>query len=211
MRKKFFLDLLHRRLFPKLFLHRGDLRPGQAAGNDPFEKGEIGVHVERQAVAGDPPSNSDADSGDLSFPDPYPGPRRLSPGLEAVVGERSDQCPLDLAQIAVYIPSQSGAEIQQRINHHLARAMIGRISAAAGAVDRNISRAEQAGFFSASSDGEDVRMLDQQNNVRQSLSLLHLHQVFLERERGAVFHPPQIFKKQRLHHLLRARVWVGKP
>ena len=199
MGKKPFPDLRHRDLPPKLFLHRGDLGPLEAARDDPLEVAKISLHVEGQSVVGDPPFHRNADRGDLPFFQPYAGPGRhpLCPKTETP--ESMNDYPLDLAQIAVHISPQSGSEIQQWVDHQLARAVIGRISAAAGAVDRNFSRAEQARIFTAPADGEDMGMLDQENDIREFFLLLELDKPLLERQRGRIFHLAQLFKKQRPH------------
>ena len=85
MGKKCVLDLLHGQNPPQFLLDRSNFRPGQTARDNSFEVAEIGVHVEGQAVAGDPPSHSDTDRSDLPFSNPYPGPRRRPLGLETKV------------------------------------------------------------------------------------------------------------------------------
>src|SRR3990167_3778341 len=110
MGKKPFPDLCHRDLPPKLFLHRGDLGPLEAARDDPLEIAKISLHVEGQSVVGDPPFHRNADRGDLPFSQPYAGPGRhpLCPKTEAP--ESMNDYPLDLAQIAVHISPQSGSD-----------------------------------------------------------------------------------------------------
>src|SRR5580704_19740098 len=46
---------------------RGDAVPGNAARHDAGVIAEVGVHIERDAVIGDPAAHPDADGGDLVF------------------------------------------------------------------------------------------------------------------------------------------------
>ena len=67
--------------------------------------------------------------------------------------------------------------------------MVGDITAAAGAMERNVSPVQEVLLFASSANGEDVRVLDQEEYVRQPFPLLSLDQRLLESERSEIVHP----------------------
>jgi predicted RNA-binding protein len=72
--------------------------------------------------------------------------------------------------------------------------MIGHIAAPAGPIDRNFLRREDVGRIAAASQGVNMRMLDEKQNVRERLSLLDLDEPFLECQRGQVIQLAQVFE-----------------
>src|SRR5262245_56293654 len=70
-------------LSTQLLRQAGDPLVSDAAGHDVVEVGEVGVHVEGEAVHGDPAAGADAEGADL------PGFRRVVP-VEPDAGEPID-------------------------------------------------------------------------------------------------------------------------
>src|SRR5208283_667069 len=66
---------------PKLTLHGGDLFVRVPARGDGVEPMEVGVHVQRNAVIGDPPSRRYSDTGYFRGTCPHTRPATLEPGL----------------------------------------------------------------------------------------------------------------------------------
>ena len=167
MSQESFLDLRHRQLLCELSLHGRNFGPGKAARNDALKVSEIGVHVERQAVIGDPPAHGDTDGCDFFLPDPDAGPWGISLRLQTKALERSDRRLLDVPEIAVNIFPQPRFEIHDRIDHHLAWSVIGDIPATAGAKHGHVAGIHDVRFFSAAAESNDMRMLDKKKEVRK--------------------------------------------
>ena len=97
--------------------------------------------------------------------DPDPGIRRAARRLDAKVRQRSDRAYLQIPHIAMHVFAQLRAQIDDRINHQLAGAVIGHIAAAAGAMDRDFLRREHIRFLAAATEGVNMRMFDEEQNV----------------------------------------------
>ena len=113
----------------------------QAAGDDPREVGEVGRHVEGEAVGGDPAREMDADRGDLLLPRPDADELLALPRLggDAVVGQGADQHLLEVADVAPDVPPV-GAEVDDRIADELPRAVVGDLAAAIALGDLDAAR-----------------------------------------------------------------------
>ena len=85
-------------------LERRDALVGDAARDDEIEMAEVGVHVEREAVARDPARDPDADRRELLVADPGAGQARDAPGrrrrTRAAV---TDQHFLEIANVPVNV------------------------------------------------------------------------------------------------------------
>src|SRR5258706_14067147 len=103
----------------------------QAAGNDAREQGEVGRDVQGEAVRRDPPRQMHADRGDLLLSHPDADVLLAFPRLggEPVTGEGANENLLEIADISADVPPVR-AEVDDRIPHELARAVIGDLAAA---------------------------------------------------------------------------------
>src|SRR5690606_39071882 len=100
-----------------------------AAGAEPGEARRIGVHVERQAVPGDPPAHGHADRADLALADPHAGQARAARALDAELGEHADHDLLEVAQVTVEIAATLG-QGQDRVGDELSGTVVGRLAPA---------------------------------------------------------------------------------
>src|SRR5262245_38642089 len=82
---------------------RRDAPVSNPARHDQTERLEVGGHVQRKAVAGNPPSDPDADRGELVRPDPDAGQAVDAAGLDTEIVRRSDEDLFEVAHVAVHV------------------------------------------------------------------------------------------------------------
>src|SRR6516162_8436646 len=140
-------------------------------------------------MVGDTMPHRDADSGDLSILDPDTGVGRPASSVEAEVSERKDGGHLQVAQISVHGLAQFRSQIDDRIDHQLARPMISHVPAAACPVDRHLLWSKNVGFFPAPTDRVDMWMLYEEQEVRGGFTLFKFHKVLLQPKGSQVVHP----------------------
>ena len=132
---------------------RGHAPVGDAARHDQVELREVGVHVEREAVARDPARDADADGRELVRRRPR---RRSAParalGRDAEVGRRPDQHLFEVAHVAVHVAAIR-PQIDDRIADELAGTVVGDVAAAARLEQLDAARRERLRR------GEDVRAI----------------------------------------------------
>ena len=167
MAEETLFDLVHRHFPAQLLLDRCHLGPGEPARNDPAKVGQVRVHVQRHTVIGDSSPHRDTDGGDFPLSDPDARPRRSSLSCQPEAAENTDRYHLDISQVTVHVFSQLGSEIQQGIDDRLAGAVVGDIAAPAGSMNRHLSRGKDIGLLATPAEGEDMRMLDEQEKIGQ--------------------------------------------
>ena len=134
-------------LSSQLLAHGGDFSPWETTGDNAFEVGEIGIHVQGCPMIGDTPAYGDANGGDFLVSNPDPCPGRTPCGQDAVCRERLDQRLFEIAEVDVDFPSESGVEVHQGIDHELAGTMIGDVSSPAGRMNGYLPRIQQVFYF----------------------------------------------------------------
>ncbi len=147
--------------------HRGHDPRVEAAGVDPREVIEIGGDVERQAVKRDPLPAERCRSIRPWIRRPTrrscpAGARQAMPEIgEQSAGHLLFQVTQEFVQIALV-----GSQEDDRVNHELPGAMIGHVAAALDLDDGNLAGGEHVGDrLGAPADGDDVRMLDEDEGV----------------------------------------------
>ncbi len=120
--------------FPSHARHRP---PRQAAWHDGAEVREVGIHIERQAVHGDIPGESNSQRADLAAgasplrPNPDPGRGGISLPLQTSIGERVNHRLLQKPHESVHANTKS-IDVNDDIRHQLPGAVVGDIAAAVG-------------------------------------------------------------------------------
>src|SRR4051794_31867335 len=95
---------------------------------------EVGRHVQRETMAGDPPRDADTDRRQLFVPDPHPGQAFDSAGLDPVVCGGADENRFQIAYVAVNVAAER-IQVDDRITNDLAGAVVGDVAAAPRLVD----------------------------------------------------------------------------
>ncbi len=160
-----------------------------AAGNDPLERLQVVVHVDREAVRRHAAAHVHADRGDLArLVRPHPGQAVDRPGLDAHVGERGDDRCLHAAHVLVHVVAV-GPQAHDRIADQLPGAVIGDPAAPVGLGDVDALGAvpllahRQLARLHASPPRVDRRVLEQQQHVGHGARLPRLLQPLLHLER----------------------------
>ena len=110
--------------------------PDQPTGGDPFESGQLTIHIEGQTVLGDPAAAADADGRNLPVLQPQPGQTRLAFTFQAKRCQHVDQHLLQLTHVVVQIRTVP-LQIENRINHQLTRQVMGHLTPAIDAMQRD--------------------------------------------------------------------------
>ena len=125
------LDLRHVHGMAEEALHRGDAAPVEAAGDDAGEVPEAGVHVQRETVPRHAVRDVDAQGAELAVPDPDAAVAVVAVRGYAEVGRRPDDRLLDAGDVVEHAEAAAG-EVEDRIAHELAGAVVGDVPAAVG-------------------------------------------------------------------------------
>src|SRR5262245_10814999 len=96
----------------------------------------------------------------------------------------------------MHVPAQLGAQIDDWIHNQLAGAVVGNIAAAADAMNWDIFGCDDIFKLSAATNGENVGMLDKNNNVRKQLALLGSDDVFLKFQSRKIIQRTKICDRQ---------------
>lgn len=107
---------------------------GEATRHDVAETSQVAADVQSQAMAGDPAAGTDADGGHLAVVAPHTGVPRQTLPRQAQCSQYIQHNGLQLAQVPVQVRLVT-TQIQDRVQHHLARAMVGDIAATVNAVE----------------------------------------------------------------------------
>jgi hypothetical protein len=181
------------RFAAELGLHGGDSAVGRAdaAGDDAGEVGEVGVHVEREAVVGGPAFYGDADGGDFAGAEPDAGFAGAAGGGEAEVADGIDENLFEEAEVLVEIFARE--ERDDRVTYDLAGAVVGDVAAAVCLHDFNTlggelgGRPDEVGVGAAAlADGEDGVVFGEDEGVADFVFLTLGEEFFLPAPGGFV-------------------------
>src|SRR5690606_27515169 len=119
--------------------HRGHFEPGVAAGIDAPERLQVHGDVERQAVEAAAVAHPDPERGDLGAAIDVDAWRAVAaPGRDAPAGQGVDDRLLDAADVVAHAQLQP-AQVDQRIGHQLAGAVVGHLAAAVHLQHRDVA------------------------------------------------------------------------
>ena len=197
-------DVLHHDFAVELAGQRGDGLVADPTGDDHVEVREVGVHVEREAVHGDPAADSNADRADLAVADPGAVQARDPRRGDAQVGARANHRLFEQLHVAADVTAV-GVEVDDRVADELAGAVVGDVAAAAGLVDFEAARAEELGRhehvidLGGATQREDRLVLEQEQRVRDLAALPRGLQALLELVRGPVGDATEPMYVERAH------------
>src|ERR1017187_2110943 len=168
----------------------------QAARHNVLEIAQIGADVQGETVRSHPPADVYANGGDLALIHPHAGQPGDASGEDAVIGQGIDNRLLDrphvCAHVALPLP-----QVEDRVAHQLARAVVRHIAAAVDGVERN-ARARQRRIAGqqvlhapVAPQRDHVGVFEQQELVRNAALLAGGHELPLQFERLAVIHAPE--------------------
>ena len=127
---------------PAEIAHLRHLEPRVTAGVDAPERLEVHRDVEREPVVRAALADAQADARELAGTDVHAGRVAPAEGLDAPLRHRRDDGALDALDQRAH--AEPGAiEVEQRIHHELARAVVGHLPAAIDLHDRDVAGAEQ--------------------------------------------------------------------
>src|SRR5258708_6384984 len=156
-------------------------------------------------MTSDPALDADTDRSNLPIADPNSSQSIASRCDDPEIRQRPNGCSFQIAQVAMHVGAAS-FEFQNRIADQLARPMIRDLAAARDSIDRDLARPlwKQEALIGGASEGEHMRMLEEQERVADFLALARSDHRGLDRERRAVIHGAEIRDAQcagKLHHL----------
>ena len=159
-----------------------------AAWNDVLKIRKIGVEVQREPVGRDPAADVNADGGDLAAVHPNAGQAGNALGSDGEIGERIDEDLFEGSDVEMHVlvPAR---KIQNGVAHDLPGTMICHIAATVGFVKsdsgaaQNVVTRQQIFGMTVASDGDDVRMLDEQQLIRNKIVLALFDELPLQCER----------------------------
>ena len=175
---------------------------GDPARDNQPELVEVGRHIERKPVAGDPAGNPDADRRQLFQPargiDPGAGEPCLPRGHDTERRRDANHDILEVADIPVHVEAV-GPQIQDRIADELTRAVEGHVSAAARfkkldavSFERLRSREHVRAIVAGpDSERDDRRVLEQEQLIGNPVGLPILDELLLEFQRLGVSDDPE--------------------
>ena len=105
---------------------------------------QIGTHVEREAVARNPPRDANADRRELLIRHPGAGQPRHTLRVHAEFRDGGDHHLLEIANVAMDV-APVRPQIDDRITHQLAGAVVGHVAAAAGFEHLDAGRLKRCG------------------------------------------------------------------
>ena len=138
----------------------------------------------------------------FSSPDPDAGQPGHAAAVDAVVGRHADQHLFQVAHVAVHVAA-IGLQVDDRVADDLAGAVVGDVAAAAGLVHLDAARGQRLGgrenvrsaAVAAHAERQDVRMLDEQQQIADAARAPLLDERALQRQRVGVRHeaePPDL-------------------
>src|SRR5919112_4968997 len=156
-----------------------------AAGCDAVEPAQVRLHVQGEAVGGDPTRRElHADGGDLVLPYPHTRVFRMVPAFESVVCEDPDEESFEFTEVGVGVTHR---EAQDRVPHDLTRTVEGRIPSPIapeylGPLSPEVlfSSAQVSRVFGRPSNCVDQRVLAQDEGVWDPVVLPETHEILLE-------------------------------
>ena len=148
---------------------------------------QIRSMVEREPVAGHPSGDSDPNRGKLFLADPDAGKAVNSLRGDAVICSGTNQHFLEIPDVAVHVAA-IGFQVEDGIADDLSRPVVGDVAAAAGLEDLNAMRREhfrsredvRPSSVATNAEGQNRRVLDKEQLVRDRLGAAFLNEVSLE-------------------------------
>ena len=146
--------LIHSHRAAQQARHRGHPFVGDAAGDDQVELREVGVHVEREAVARHPARDAHADRRELGvLPTQMPVSPAMRPASMPNARDGPDQHLLEVAHVTVHVAAIR-LQIDDRIADELTGTVVGDVAAAAG-----LEQADAAPPRAPQARSQDVRQI----------------------------------------------------
>ena len=205
------LYVLQRHGMPEQCLERCDAVLGDATGNDEPKEIEVGVHVECEPMAGHPARDADADCPDLLRSARRSHPRARQSGnparCHAEIRADADHQLLEIPNVSVHIAA-IWLEVDDRITHELPRAVIGHIAPATRFAHLDTLCGEhlgcshdvRAGAIGLYAERDDMRMLQEEKDVRRPARLAIVDERPLQCECICVGHDPEAANFKGLRH-----------
>ena len=176
---------------------RGDTPVLDPARMDEAETIQICVHVEGEAMIGDPSLDSHANGHDLILLHPDPSESRHSPSVQAVIGKDSQPHLLQFPAVEVDILPME-RKIQDGIGHHLPRSVEGYVAPTVHPMDADSPSGHLLGgnedmiLTAALAQGEDGLVFHQEQKIRNGFSLAQGDQILLQGPDFAIGAKPQV-------------------
>jgi hypothetical protein len=173
-------------------LHRGH-RFCQTTRYDVPEVTQIRIYVQRETMGRDPAADVYADGGDLTPLGPDAGGAGFASGCDPKLPQRVYQDLFQGAHIGNHV-ALPFSQINDHIDHALAWPVIGSIASAIGAMEfdagtfKQFRRGQQIFVMAVSSHRDDVRVLDNQQLIRNLFALPAFDELLLECERIGIAH-----------------------
>src|SRR5690606_18054823 len=168
LRQQHRLDRVHRGRAAEV-LHRGHAQALVAAGIDPVERLQVHADVERQAMEAASAAHADAQRRDLGPAHVHAGRALQALATDVPLVERVDDRLLDPAHVLAHAHADP-AQVQQRVEHDLARAVVGHLAAAVHVQHRDVARRQHVLRLAGLAQGEHRLVLDQPQLVRRVLA-----------------------------------------
>src|SRR5690606_23501520 len=148
--------------------HRGHGEAGVAAGVDAVEGRQVHGDVEGQAVEAAAVAHPDAERGDLGAIHVDARGALAALAADAPAGQGVDDRLLDPAHVLAHAEAQA-AQVQERVGHQLAGAVVGDLAAAIHLEHRDVAGRQQVLQPTGLAEGEDGVVLDQPQLVGRGL------------------------------------------
>jgi hypothetical protein len=102
----------------------------------------------------------------------------------------------------MHVLAELGTQVDDRVNNELPGTMIGHVPTPAGPINRHFPRREHVRLLPGSPERIDMRMFDEQQNVRQRFALLGFDKPLLEFEGGEILHAPEVLVQKCTHEMI---------
>ena len=140
---------------------------GDATGDDVAKTGQVAGDVQGQAVAGDPAAGTDAHGSHLAAVAPHTGEPRQALPRQVQRSQYIQRNGLQPAQVPVQVGLVT-TQVQNRVQHHLARAVVGDVATAINAVE-GVGKSDETvayvGYRTAAAQGVAARMLADEHRL----------------------------------------------
>ena len=170
---------------------QGGHRFSKPARNDISKIIQIRLHIQRETVRSDPAAHVYADRGDFAPRCPDAGGPGFTAGGNAEPAQSVDQNLLERADVGhdVALPF---SQIDNGVTDDLPGTVVRHVASAVGPLKgdaralQHFWRRQQILVMGVAPHGDDMRMLDDQQLIRNFAALALFHEVALQRERFAV-------------------------
>ena len=192
------LDIAACHLPPQKALERGDAAIGDPARHNQAEVVEVGGHVERKAMTGDPARETNADCRQLIATHPRAGEPFDAMRRDAVIACCANQNLFEVANVPVNVAA-IGLEVDNGVADELTGAVIGDVAATSCFVDVDASSCQLIGrredvaapAVPPHAERQDVRMFEEEQQIVHLASLPFIDERALQRECVVVRDEPE--------------------